>query len=113
MYEAERRGIQPKAGDIFGFYYSIDYTGKLGNGRNGEKGNRDNNRLNSNRSRGENKVNPITQFNVNEDKDTVTYTNANGETITESLRCVFLINEKGIARQLSLSSFYSVFMKAE
>ena len=85
LYEAEGRGIQPTTGDVFRFYYKTDYTGKFKHGRNGEEGNRNNNRFNVKRSASEIKTNPIIKFYVNEDENTVTYRYANGEIITESL----------------------------
>ena len=83
IYEAERRRISPTTGDIFEFYYRTDYTGELRNGRNGEKGNRDNNELGVKRSRSEIAANPIVKSEVNEDEGTVKVTYKNGDVVTK------------------------------
>lgn len=85
LYETERRGIQQKAGEIFDINYKADFVSGLRKQGNGAESNRNNNGFNANRNRSEIKANPITQFNVNEDENTVTYTYKNGETVTESL----------------------------
>ena len=83
IYEAERRGISPEIGEIFEFYYRTDYTGEFGVGRNGEKGNGDNNQLGAKRSRSEITANPVVKSEVNEDAGTVTVTYKNGDVVTE------------------------------
>ena len=85
LYEAERRGVRTEAGEIFDIHYKADFVGGFRKQGNGTESNRNNNGFNANRSRSEIKANPITQFNVNEDENTVTYTYKNGETVTESL----------------------------
>lgn len=85
LYATERKGIRQTSGEVFIYYSKSDFVGKRKYERNSTESNGNNNRLNAKRSRSEIKANPITQFNVNEAENTVTYTYANGETVTESL----------------------------
>ena len=85
LYEAERRGIRQEAGEIFDIYYKADFIGGRINQGNSAKSFGNNNRLDTKRSRSEIKTNPITEFHVDEDKNTITYTYSNGETFTEPL----------------------------
>lgn len=85
LYEAERRGIQQETGELFRFYNKADFVSEFGNKRIGNERNGNNNRLDAKRSRSERKADRITQFHVDEDNNTITYTYANGETVTESL----------------------------
>lgn len=85
LYETERRGVSPKTGDIFRFYYKTDFTGELKYRRTGDERNRDNNQLGVKRSRSEITSNPIVEFHIDEEQNTVTTTYRNGETIVENL----------------------------
>ncbi len=85
LYAAERKGIRRSFGQVFIHYNKSDFLSERKHEGNSFEGDGNNNRLNTKRSRSEIKANPITQFHVNEDENTVTYTYANGETITESL----------------------------
>ena len=78
IYEAERRGVPPTTGDVFGFYYKTDYTGKFKHSRNGEEGNRNYNQLGAGRGRSEITANPVIKSEVNEDEGTVTVTYKDG-----------------------------------
>ena len=85
MYEAERKGIPSKIGGILEIYSATDF-GRVDNKRRDSREDaQHNNRLDTKRSRSEVKANPITEFHVNEDKNTITYTYSYGETFTELL----------------------------
>ena len=79
ILEAERRGIQQKAGEFFRFYNKADFIGKRWQQGVSANENRDSSRLNAKRSASEIKANPIVEFRVNEDKGTVTTIYRNGE----------------------------------
>ena len=85
LYEAERRGIQQKAGEFFRLYDKADFLRKRGNQGNSIKSVGDNNGLNPKRSRSEAKANRIVEFHIDEESGTITTTYANGEVITEKL----------------------------
>ena len=85
LYASKRKGIRRALGEVFICYDKSDFISERKYERSSSQSYRNNNQLGTKRSRSEIKTNPITQFNVNEDENTVTYTYANGETITESL----------------------------
>ena len=85
ILEAERRGIQQKAGELFGFYYKTDFIGELRNKRISSTENRNSGGLDTKRRTSEIKANRIVKFHVDEVNKTITITYANGETVTESL----------------------------
>lgn len=101
LYETERRGIQPEAEGIFDVYHKADFSSKLRSSGNRTPSNSYNNRLNTKRSRSEIKANPITQFYVDEERNTITYFYAKGTQITESLN-----SPKGGIRRHPLLPFH-------
>ena len=72
LYEAERRGIQQKAGELFDIYIKADVIRlRVGQG-NGEKNARYNYGLDVKRSRSEITSDPIVELHVDEERETVT-----------------------------------------
>ena len=98
LYEIARRGVQPKAGEILNIYYKTNFIGGREHKRNSIKSVGNNYRLGVKRSSSEIKANPIIEFYVNEDENTVTYIYANGESVIEKLS----INEPKKARRNSI-----------
>ena len=85
LYEIARRGVQPKAGIVFDIYNKTDFISGRRNDGYSSRSFKNNIGLGVKRSRSEVKANPIIEFYVNEDEDTVTYIYSNGEKITEKL----------------------------
>ena len=99
LYETERRGVQPEAEGIFDVYHKADFSSKLRSSGNRTPSNSYNNRLNTKRSRSEIKTNPITQFYIDEERNTITFFYSNGTQTTESLD-----SPKKISGRFSLST---------
>ena len=85
ILETERRGIQQKVGEFFRFYYKADFIGKFREQGVGSKENRNSGGFETKRRSSEVKANRIVEFHIDEERNTVTTTYANGETVTESL----------------------------
>lgn len=85
IYAFERRGIQCKARELFDIYSKADVIRLRTGQANGQENARHNNRLDIKRRSSEVKANRIVEFHIDEERNTVTTTYANGETVTESL----------------------------
>ena len=85
LYATERKGLRRPFGEVFTYYSKSDFIGKRKYERNSVKSIGNNNGFNAKRRASEIKANPIVEFYINEDENTVTYRYANGEIITEKL----------------------------
>ena len=82
IYALERNGVRTKAHDVFKIYTFANARSTLSRSRTSKSNAQYNNRLDAKRSRSEIKANPIVEFHVNGEGNTITYTYSNGETFT-------------------------------
>lgn len=85
LYAAERHGLRRTSGEVFLYYDKSDFIGERKYKGNSVKSVGNNYGLGVKRSSSEIKANPIIEFYVNEDENTVTYIYANGESVVEKL----------------------------
>ena len=85
LYAAERKRLRREVGEVFIYYNKSDFFGKRKYKRDSFESIRYNNQLGVKRSRSEITSNPIVEFHIDEEQNTVTTTYRNGETIVENL----------------------------